>query len=174
MSNRNDPLAEMTDDAMSPPRRPSPCRQPPISCHHTYFYFPTGNFFMQIRGWLFRIHSEIILPPSTYMQSCFQSSQTEDHPHRGLTSQYPLCFVDISEHNFELLLQFLYAPLDFEHTTIQLQKLRNIATSLGYEKVRLITCHFLHHLSPGGSYPYTMQQIYNFSFLYPHLQQQMQ
>ena len=157
MSNRNEFPSETTDDAMSPPRRLSPHRrQPPVSCRHTHFYFPTGNFFMRIRGWLFRLHSEIILPLSTHVQSRFLLSQTEDHPCRGLTSQYPLCLLDVSKHDFELLLQFLYAPLDFERTAIRLQNLHDIATSLGYENVQLIACHFLHRLSHGGSYPYTM------------------
>ena len=56
----------------------------------------------------------------------------------------------------------------------RLQKLPSIATTLGYENVRLIACHFLHRLPPGGSYPYTMQQINDFSFSYPYLQQQLQ
>ena len=98
----------------------------------------------------------------------------EEHSRRGLTSQHPLCFTDIPEQDFELLLLFLYAPLDFECTTIQLQKLRDVATTLGYENVRLIACHFLHRLSPRGSYPYTMRQIRDFSSSYPYLQQQMQ
>ena len=129
---------------------------------------------MRIRGWLFRLHSEIILPLSTHIQSRFLSSQTEGHPRRGLTSQYPLCLLDVSEHDFELLLQFLYAPLDFERTAIRLQNLRDIAASLGYENIRLIACYFLHRLSPGGSYPHTMRQIHDFSISYPYLQQQMQ
>ena len=109
-----------------------------------------------------------------YMQSRFHSSQTEDHSRRELTSRHPLCFVDIPEQHFEILLQFLYAPLDFERTVTRLQILRDIATTLGYESIRLIACHFLHRLSPGGSYPYTMRQINDFSFSYPYFHQQLQ
>ena len=175
MSDRNHFLSDSTDDATSSYTRYHPYRrQPPITCQHTHFYFPSGNFFVRIRGWLFRLHSEIILTPSSHIRSRFLSSQTEEHSRRGLTSQHPLCFTDIPEQDFELLLLFLYAPLDFERTTIRLQKLRDVATTLGYEEIRLIACHFLHRLSPGGSYPYTMRQIHDFSFSYPYLQQQMQ
>ena len=136
MSTQNNFLSNTTDDATSSHRRHHPYRrQPPISCHHTYFYFPSGNFFLRIRGWLFRVHSEIILPPSMHMQLRFHSSQTEDHSCQGLTSQHPLCFVDIPEQHFEILLQFLYAQLDFERTATQLQTLRDIATTLGYESI---------------------------------------
>ena len=175
MSNRNHILSDSTDDATSSQRRYHPYgRQPPITCWHTHFYFPSGNFFMRIWGWLFRLHSEVILTPSSYIRSRFLSSQTDEHPCQGLTSQHPLCFTDIPEQNFEILLLFLYTLLDFERTTIRLQKLRDVATTLGYEKVCLIACHFLHRLSPGGSYPYTMRQICDFSSSYPYLQQQMQ
>ena len=78
MSTRNNFLSDTTDDATSSHRRYHPYRrQPPISCRHTYFYFPSGNFFLRIQGWLFRIHSEIILPPSMNIQSRFHSSQTD-------------------------------------------------------------------------------------------------
>ena len=72
MSDQNQFLSDSTDDATSSHRRYHPYRrQPPITCRHTHFYFPSGNFFMRIQGWLFRLHSEVILTPPSHIRSHF-------------------------------------------------------------------------------------------------------
>ena len=175
MANQHDTSPEKTDNDTTILPQIQPHKEShPISYRHMFFYFSTGNFFIWIHGWLFRIHSEVVLPSSPYMQFCFWNSQTDDHQWWGLSSCYPLCFANVSKQDFKLLLWFLYAPLDFEQTTKWLWILCAVATNLGYGKIRVITSHFLHWLSPGGSYPYMMQQIYDFSSSYPYLQQQMQ
>ena len=108
------------------------------------------------------------------MQLHFQNSQTDDHPQQGLSPCYPLCFANVSERDFEILLRFLYALLNFKRTTEHLCILKAIATTLEYEDVKIITSNFLHRLPLGGIHQHSMQQIMDLSFSYPHYWQQTQ